>query len=81
MLMECLIHALIDLLLSGKVDSRGFFFSLHFCFSGFLAYSIRCYSSDYIYLLLCVDRRQSSTNATTEIVAVTLGGDDIQGEK
>lgn len=24
------------------------------------------------------DRRQSSTNATTEIVAVTLGGDDIQ---
>ncbi|GMN24715.1 hypothetical protein TIFTF001_040612 [Ficus carica] len=33
---------------------------------------------DHIYLLLCVDRRQSSTNATTEIVAVTLGGDNIQ---
>lgn len=31
-------------------------------------------------MLLYVDRRESSTNATTEIVTVRLGGDDIQGE-
>ena len=34
----------------------------------------------FLTFLLYVDRRQSSINATTDIVTVRLGSDDIQGE-